>query len=110
MEFPVIFGQLLRANQTKKSYPLYHKPSFFHKSENGKEDSADQDKRLFFELEKEEYGKLSNTFKEVYPGIYEGLEKYWQDITRRWLVNVIEAKQNFTILICKSAFIAGGSL
>jgi hypothetical protein len=37
---------------------------------------TDSSKR-FFELDRNCFNKMSETFKKVYPSIYEGLEKYW---------------------------------
>jgi hypothetical protein len=53
-------------------------------------------KPIFFELEKEDYNNISNTFRKVYPGIYDGLEEYWQEITRLWLINTIKLQENLT--------------
>jgi predicted transcriptional regulator len=77
--FSIFHNLLYNTNQTKKSYPpiTKHKP-------------------LFFELKEENYNKISKAFKKVYPGIYDGLERYWQDTTRLWLINQIESKESFS--------------
>jgi hypothetical protein len=53
-------------------------------------------KPLFLELEEENYNKISNAFKKVYPRIYDGLERYWQDTARLWYINQIESKESIT--------------
>lgn len=33
---------------------------------------------IFFELDQKEFDRLMTSFARIYPGIYEGIEKYWQ--------------------------------
>jgi hypothetical protein len=33
---------------------------------------------IFFELDQKEFDKLMTSFARIYPGIYEGIERYWQ--------------------------------
>jgi hypothetical protein len=84
---------LYNTNQIKKSYPLYHTPLFFKPEK--ERDPTKHHKRLFFELEEQNYNEISKAFKKVYPGIYDGLEKYWQETTKSLLINQIEAKRSF---------------
>jgi hypothetical protein len=45
-------------------------------------------------LVREDYNNISDTFRKVYPGIYQGLEEYWNEISRLWLINTIKLQEN----------------
>jgi hypothetical protein len=48
-------------------------------------DETRNHKRLPFSLDKIHFDKISEIFRKIYPGIYEGLEKYWLSSRQSWI-------------------------
>jgi hypothetical protein len=72
--FEIFHGLLYNTDQIKRPYPK---------------------EPIFFEVNHEEYNELSTAFRNVYPGIYEGLENYWKEANNWWLVNTLESKERW---------------